>query len=77
MATAKTFASASDIADRAFRGLSSPLIELIRGRIARLNRGYHPERHYMRGPGPKWHAKHDRPGAADTSPNEPGIGQAV
>ena len=19
---------------------------------------YHPERHYMRGPGPKWHAKH-------------------
>ena len=21
---------------------------------------YHPEQHYMRGPGPKWHAKHDR-----------------
>jgi hypothetical protein len=21
---------------------------------------YRPERHYMRGPGPKWHAKHDR-----------------
>jgi hypothetical protein len=20
--------------------------------------GYRPERHYMRGPGPKWHAKH-------------------
>ena len=20
---------------------------------------YHPERHYMRGPGPKWHAKYD------------------
>ena len=20
--------------------------------------GYHPERHYMRGPGPAWHAKH-------------------
>jgi hypothetical protein len=20
---------------------------------------YRPERHYMRGPGPKWHAKHD------------------
>ena len=19
---------------------------------------YHPERHYMRGPGPKWHARH-------------------
>jgi hypothetical protein len=22
---------------------------------------YRPERHYMRGPGPKWHAKHDGP----------------
>jgi hypothetical protein len=21
---------------------------------------YHPERHYMRGPGPAWHAKHGR-----------------
>jgi hypothetical protein len=21
---------------------------------------YRPERHYMRGPGPKWHAKHER-----------------
>jgi hypothetical protein len=21
---------------------------------------YHPERHYMRGPGPKWHEKHGR-----------------
>jgi hypothetical protein len=20
---------------------------------------YRPEQHYMRGPGPKWHAKHD------------------
>jgi hypothetical protein len=24
---------------------------------------YHPELHYMRGPGPKWHAKHDQPAA--------------
>jgi hypothetical protein len=23
-------------------------------------RAYRPERHYMRGPGPQWHAKHDR-----------------
>jgi hypothetical protein len=22
---------------------------------------YHPERHYMRGPGPKWHARYARP----------------
>jgi hypothetical protein len=28
---------------------------------------YRPEEHYMRGPGPKWHAKHDQPaGAMDT-----------
>ena len=27
----------------------------LRSRLAR----YHPEKHYMRGPGPKWHAKHD------------------
>jgi hypothetical protein len=26
---------------------------------------YRPERHYMRGPGPKWHAKHDHSPAAD------------
>ena len=24
----------------------------------RLVDSYRPERHYMRGPGPKWHAKH-------------------
>jgi hypothetical protein len=23
---------------------------------------YNPERHYMRGPGPKWHEKHDMRG---------------
>ena len=26
--------------------------------IARACDSYRPERHYMRGPGPKWHAKH-------------------
>jgi hypothetical protein len=25
---------------------------------------YRPELHYMRGPGPKWHAKHDHPTSA-------------
>ena len=30
---------------------------------------YHPERHYMRGPGPKWHAKHERvPASVDAMP---------
>jgi hypothetical protein len=32
---------------------------------------YRPELHYMRGPGPKWHAKH-RPAAADAHP-APGL----
>jgi hypothetical protein len=41
---------AADLADlgRALRSLVDP---------------YRPELHYMRGPGPKWHAKHD-PGPA-------------
>ena len=26
--------------------------------------GYRPERHYMRGPGPKWYAKHGAAAAA-------------
>jgi hypothetical protein len=25
---------------------------------------YRPEKHYMRGPGPKWHAKHAQPHGA-------------
>ncbi len=29
---------------------------------------YRPELHYMRGPGPKWHEKHDFPEAPDRSP---------
>lgn len=31
----------------------------------RLFDAYHPERHYMRGPGPKWHAKHGIAEAAE------------
>ncbi len=33
-----------------------------RGFVKDLFRPYRPERHYMRGPGPKWHEKHGRPG---------------
>jgi hypothetical protein len=33
-------------------------VEFCRMRIARLSNPYHPERHYMRGPGPKWREKH-------------------
>jgi len=34
---------------------------------------YRPERHYMRGPGPKWHAKHAQPAISA----EPDLGGAV
>jgi hypothetical protein len=27
--------------------------------LVQFGRSYRPELHYMRGPGPKWHAKHD------------------
>jgi hypothetical protein len=27
-------------------------------KVGSFRNAYHPERHYMRGPGPKWHAKH-------------------
>jgi len=26
--------------------------------VGSFHNAYRPERHYMRGPGPKWHAKH-------------------
>jgi hypothetical protein len=28
--------------------------------VGKLLDGYRPELHYMRGPGPRWHEKHDR-----------------
>lgn len=34
------------------------LIELTRGLIRDFADPYRPERHYMRGPGPRWRAKH-------------------
>jgi hypothetical protein len=34
------------------------LASLWRGLVRDLFDGYRPERHYMRGPGPAWRAKH-------------------
>ena len=36
------------------------------GIVKDLRTPYRPERHYMRGPGPKWHAKHPY-GASEAS----------
>jgi hypothetical protein len=35
--------------------------ELMRRRLLTLFPSYRPERHYMRGPGPKWRERHGRP----------------
>jgi len=40
------------------RGLRARLAATWRTLAHDLFDAYRPERHYMRGPGPKWHAKH-------------------
>ena len=42
--------------------LTDDFAELM-GALKTLVDPYRPEQHYMRGPGPKWHAKHDAPAA--------------
>jgi len=39
--------------------LAADLAALVQDLARSLFDGYRPELHYMRGPGPKWHAKHD------------------
>ena len=39
--------------------LAGELADLIRMLHTLIEDPYRPELHYMRGPGPKWHAKHD------------------
>jgi hypothetical protein len=46
------------------RPAADPMVVDLREALKDLARSlfdpYRPELHYMRGPGPKWHAKHDR-----------------
>ena len=46
------------------QGLAANLADLFQNLTRGLFDTYRPELHYMRGPGPKWHAKHD-PAPAD------------
>ena len=46
-------------------GLSRDVAELV-GALRSLIDPYRPELHYMRGPGPKWRAKHAAATPADT-----------
>jgi hypothetical protein len=42
------------------QGLASLAIRIWRTLKVHLFAPYRPERHYMRGPGPKWREKHER-----------------
>ena len=42
------------------QGLAADLADLFQNLARGIFDSYRPELHYMRGPGPKWHAKHDR-----------------
>jgi hypothetical protein len=51
-------AFASDIAKAPKApGLAATIAAMLRDMIRDLSGTYRPERHYMRGPGPKWHEK--------------------
>ena len=59
------------VAHRHGEGLTSDLADLFRNLTKGLFDSYRPELHYMRGPGPKWHAKHNpapAPAAFDAMP---------
>jgi hypothetical protein len=52
------------LAARKNPGLVADIAELVRNLAKALFDSYRPELHYMRGPGPKWHAKHELSRAA-------------
>ena len=47
------------MAQREAPTLGADFADLLRTLARSLLDPYRPELHYMRGPGPKWHAKHD------------------
>jgi hypothetical protein len=55
--------------------LRSSIVDLWHTVTSDLFNAYHPERHYMRGPGPKWHEKHAQVRTADAGFG--GMSQAV
>ena len=61
-------ATTRKLAARKNPGLVVDIAELFRNLANALFDSYRPERHYMRGPGPKWHAKHSRAAKAVAAP---------
>ena len=57
MATVRKVQPKSVAGGRIAEGFASDLADLVRI-LKALFDPYRPELHYMRGPGPKWHAKH-------------------
>jgi len=55
-----TIRAAAFTARRKRPGLTADVADLLRSLTKMLFDPYRPERHYMRGPGPKWRAKHAR-----------------
>ncbi len=49
-------------ATRSALSMTTEIAALWRSLLRDLFEPYRPERHYMRGPGPKWRAKHGRGG---------------
>jgi hypothetical protein len=56
MANVETIGARHRAAPRLLAALGSIFREFRRS----FFESYHPERHYMRGPGPKWHERHGR-----------------
>jgi hypothetical protein len=52
--------SAAALLPRPFAGLGHAIDAFWQHLTRHLFYSYHPERHYMRGPGPAWRAKHDQ-----------------
>lgn len=50
--------SAAALLPRPFAGVGRALADFWRGLTRDAIRPYRPELHYMRGPGPAWHARH-------------------
>jgi len=71
---ARKVTKATSLQQRLMRG--DIVLGILRGLISDLLDPYRPELHYMRGPGPKWHAKHD-PVPAQAGMANPGMRQAA
>jgi hypothetical protein len=58
----------------AANGLGGDVTDAVKTTLKDLFDSYRPELHYMRGPGPKWHAKHNQTHASEAPAN--GLPQA-